>query len=317
MADGSIRFFPMAKIQVRSRYFNGTLEVLVMEKMPHQLIIGNVEGSNANFAQEQPEEGQPMGAPQPETREGAPVPTMRDPSPTRETLFEEYVEANVAGAQEIEGLSQTTGPLEGVGAITRSATRRQAQEENQGALPKFCALEKTVAEVKALQEQDPTLAKLWAKVGTQPADSFETYQHAYIIKRGLLYRKCKTASGLITSEATQLVVPKILREKVLEVAHNSVLGCHMANRRTLARVETAFYWPGINSDVKRYCMSCDICQRTVAKGMVRRAPMLFSQLAERPFEHMYVDLIGEIVPPSARGHRYILTMIDGASRYQR
>lgn len=33
-----------------------------------------------------------------------------------------------------------------------------------------------------------------------------------------------------------------------------------------------FYWPGIFEDVKRFCASCDICQRTVHKGGLKHAP---------------------------------------------
>ena len=330
MADGSLRFFPMAKILVRSRYFSGPLEVIVMRNMPHQLIIGNVIGSNADFPPNQAEEPQTPLTPQVEaldntaaSQDGSALAGHRADRVDDTTVEVDHLVSGAGGETAPPLAQETENPVRDqrqsqdgvVGAITRAAARKNGQANAPVNLPDFGALDKTVAEVRSLQEQDPTLTKLWAKVGVPPGDCFEKYQHAYINKNGLLYRRCRAASGLIPTEATQLVVPKILRDKVLEVAHNSILGCHMASRRTLARIETSFYWPGINSDVKRYCMSCDTCQRTVAKGTVRRAPMLFSQLAELPFEHMYVDLIGEIVPPSARGHRYILTMIDGCSRY--
>ena len=36
---------------------------------------------------------------------------------------------------------------------------------------------------------------------------------------------------------------------------------------------------------------------------------------ETPFKRMAVDLIGPIHPPSKEGHRYILTLVDYATRY--
>ena len=38
-------------------------------------------------------------------------------------------------------------------------------------------------------------------------------------------------------------------------------------------------------------------------------------LIETPFTRVATDLIGPIHPPSERGHRFILTLVDFASRY--
>ena len=38
-------------------------------------------------------------------------------------------------------------------------------------------------------------------------------------------------------------------------------------------------------------------------------------LIDRPFKRVAIDLIGEIKPASEAGHRYILTMVDYATRY--
>ena len=43
--------------------------------------------------------------------------------------------------------------------------------------------------------------------------------------------------------------------------------------RTTGRVLTEFYWPGVQADVRRYCQSCDICQRTTPKGRTTKAPL--------------------------------------------
>ena len=34
-----------------------------------------------------------------------------------------------------------------------------------------------------------------------------------------------------------------------------------------------------------------------------------------PFKRVAIDLVGEIHPPSEKGHRYILTLVDYATRY--
>ena len=38
-------------------------------------------------------------------------------------------------------------------------------------------------------------------------------------------------------------------------------------------------------------------------------------LIDKPFRRLAIDLAGPISPPSEKGHRYILTLVDFATRY--
>ena len=58
---------------------------------------------------------------------------------------------------------------------------------------------------------------------------------------------------------SQVVLPKCLREKMLSSAHCGLLAGHQGSKKTLDRVLSNFYWPGVRADVGRYCQSCDIC----------------------------------------------------------
>ena len=71
----------------------------------------------------------------------------------------------------------------------------------------------------------------------------------------------------------------------------------------------------MQSDIIRYCRSCDICQRTFPKGKISKIPIGEMPLIETPFSRVAIDLIGPIHPPTKRGHRFILTLVDFASRY--
>ena len=81
------------------------------------------------------------------------------------------------------------------------------------------------------------------------------------------------------------------------------------------RVLTEFFWPGVCGDVSGFCKSCDICQRTVQKGRVTKVPLGKLSLIDTPFKRDAVDMVGPIEPRSERKSRYILTMIDYATRY--
>ena len=92
------------------------------------------------------------------------------------------------------------------------------------------------------------------------------------------------------------------------------MGGHLGIGKTKSKVTSSFYWPGVDGDVTRYCKSCDVCQKTVNKGAVSRAPMQNIPVVDTPFKRVAMDLVGPIEPPSEAGHRYILTLVDYATQ---
>ncbi|KNZ56885.1 hypothetical protein VP01_2294g2 [Puccinia sorghi] len=58
-----------------------------------------------------------------------------------------------------------------------------------------------------------------------------------------------------------------------------------------------------------HCQACAVSKITRASYKHR------SSRASRPFEELHLDLIGPIAPLSHRKHRYILTVVDGNTRY--
>ena len=63
------------------------------------------------------------------------------------------------------------------------------------------------------------------------------------------------------------MVPKQVRPRIMEVAHGSIMGGHLGIKKTTGKIQSAFYWPGIQGDVARFCKPCDVCQKTVNKGI--------------------------------------------------
>jgi len=131
----------------------------------------------------------------------------------------------------------------------------------------------------------------------------------------ILYRYFQSPRCNGGNVVKQVVVPGCLREQVMAVGHDSILAGHMGIHKTLSRVQLAFYWPGMDGDIKRYCRSCDVCQRTIPKGKVIKVPLGTMPIIETPFKRIGIDLVGPIAPVSERGYRYILTMVDYATRY--
>ena len=113
----------------------------------------------------------------------------------------------------------------------------------------------------------------------------------------------------------QLMVPSSFTKEVLQQAHDCIMSGHLGVRKTKDRVMSNFFWPGLNVDVICFCQLCDICQKTAKKGSVMKVPVQETPLIDTPFKRCAVDLIGPINPSSEKGHRYILPLVDYATRY--
>ncbi|XP_066968303.1 uncharacterized protein [Macrobrachium rosenbergii] len=165
-------------------------------------------------------------------------------------------------------------------------------------------------EIKKEQEEDPSLRALRDDARTGKAITRDGKGKA-VFERGLLFR-IYSDRGI---EHKQLVLPFKLREGVMSMAHEGILGGHLGAEKTLGRIRQEFYWPGIGAAVKRFCLSCDICQKTYPRGKVGKVPLGEVPLIDTPFKRVAVDLIGPILPRSSSGNKYILTMVDYATRY--
>ena len=133
-------------------------------------------------------------------------------------------------------------------------------------------------------------------------------------RQGILYRIRRRIDGL-GETWKQIMVPKSLRIRVVEVAHDLIFGGLLEVKKTKNRVQTNFYWPRMYNDVSGFCRSCDVCQKTVDKGTVARAPLGEMPLIDTPFKRVAVDFVGPITPASERRYKYILTLVDYATRY--
>ena len=176
--------------------------------------------------------------------------------------------------------------------------------------------EVTPESFRQAQQEDPTLEKIRERAETGERKEFKSGKvEMFSIQDGIIFREYLTPDSEYIDDLKQLVVPMKFRKHVLKLAHEALLGGHQGIQKTTDKVLSNFYWPGVGSDVNRHCQSCDICQRTVPKGRVSKVPLGEMPLIESPFERIAMDLVGPIKPVSERGHRYILVIIDYATRY--
>lgn len=152
---------------------------------------------------------------------------------------------------------------------------------------------------------DPTLEPLF-----QQAKDEDQRSGPYVIYKGLLYR---TATDKLGEPRRLLVVPSSLRRQVFQEAHETPLAGHFANKKTKEKVARSLYWPGMAKDIHLWCKQCDSCQK---HNMARthKSPLVPLPAIEEPWRCLTFDIVGPM-PRTARGHRYLLTCMDFASRY--
>ena len=280
LIDGTIKRFQVAKVEVDSPYFSGTVEALCMPDCLCEVIIGNVPGAR--------EPGDP-------NLEWIP---NRDPDEGQ--------------ASKLTGCSEDgeDGKMPSAMAVETRAQKAQNAKPKKGLVVVDSIKVASPSEFREKQKSDPTLRALWEKVHT-----VDKSKYLFMEEQGCLLRQERDQGNPTEGIGPKLVVmPKSYRGEVMRMAHESLFGGHLGINNTLAKVRTQFFWPGMCEDVANFCRSCDVCQKTVSKGRVPKAELGRLPTIEVPFQRIAIDLMGPFTP-SERKHTYILTIVDYATRY--
>ena len=123
-------------------------------------------------------------------------------------------------------------------------------------------LEVTPDILSDMQRKDESLRSSFQAAEKGEVQSAGGTSSYFYLSEGILYQSFTKGSLSVS----QVVVPKGLRSAVLAVSHDAILAGHSGSCRTLARVRSSFFWPGVTVDVSQYVKSCDVCQKTTPKG---------------------------------------------------
>ena len=95
----------------------------------------------------------------------------------------------------------------------------------------------------------------------------------FLLQSGVLVRVYRDSVSPPDAAFHQIVVPVVLHPRLLQIAHEIPAAAHLGVAKTTARLQRHFYWPGITSDVKQFCRTCDMCQRLGKGGSPAVAPL--------------------------------------------
>ena len=110
-----------------------------------------------------------------------------------------------------------------------------------------------------------------------------------------------------------LLVPKELRDMVLQNSHDSTVAGHFGQAKTYQRLRQRFMWYGMARSCKSYVESCSVCNASKKPNRRPRAG-LGRYHAGFPMERVHLDILGPFVE-SRQGNKYILSMIDQFSKW--
>ena len=175
-------------------------------------------------------------------------------------------------------------------------------------------------ELAKMQSEDPSIKeflKYWTankKPNTRERCKLSRETHSLLkqwdrVKRedGLLWRAIHDNS---LGDLKQLVLPHVLKEKVLNSLHNDQ--GHQGIERTLQLIRTRFYWPKVHADVETWIKHCERCTLAKMPHPRIRAPM-GSLLASQPLEVLAVDFT--ILEPASDGRENVLVMTDVFTKF--
>ena len=127
-------------------------------------------------------------------------------------------------------------------------------------------------------------------------------QKIFIKEEGVLYR-LRIEDGRTFK---CILVPQVLQDFMIILAHD--YSGHNGSRRTYNCLKRQYYWPGIRKQIFRHCKKCRECVLQ-NQGQPEKCFGHFDS-PDLPMEFICMDLVGPIHPPSSRGNKYVLTVID-------
>lgn len=104
------------------------------------------------------------------------------------------------------------------------------------------------------------------------------------------------------------------REIILKDYHDGILAGHFGVKKTIKKIKTKYRWHGMCDDVKNYVRKCEKCQRNKITRATKM-PMVISDVSRKPFEKIYVDIVGPLPTTEHGANKYILSMMDDLTRF--
>lgn len=110
----------------------------------------------------------------------------------------------------------------------------------------------------------------------------------------------------------QLVIPEILRERILTLEHHETVSAHPGMNRMYYAMRHRYYWPSMVTDIYSTVIKCTTCGQNRLSLRRHTSPLTLFPATE-PLTDLSVDIFGPIRATKA-GNRFILVITDSFSQ---
>ncbi|KAL2237867.1 UNVERIFIED_CONTAM: Retrovirus-related Pol polyprotein from transposon 17.6 [Sesamum indicum] len=104
-----------------------------------------------------------------------------------------------------------------------------------------------------------------------------------------------------------------LRDKIINVLHDSAIGGHSGINGTYQRVKSMFHWPLMKEDVVRWVQSCDVCQRSMAEHVPYPGLLQPLTIPSQAWASISMDFIEGL--PKSEGKDCTFVVVDRLTKY--
>lgn len=108
---------------------------------------------------------------------------------------------------------------------------------------------------------------------------------------------------LHTNQIIELIDPEEIHQ-ALKMHHHLRLGGHAGVERMYATMKKIYKWPDMIKDIKKFVSDCNVCERAKVTKYTK-TPMMITSTGESSFDHVYLDYVGPVSPPSKEGYKNI------------
>lgn len=127
------------------------------------------------------------------------------------------------------------------------------------------------------------------------------FEFKYLLQQA--YEKISITITLHINQIIELIDPLEIQQ-ALHMHHHLRLGGHAGIERMEKTMKKIYKWNGMSKDIKKYVLNCSTCERAKVTKYIK-TPMMITSTGESPFDHMFLDYVGPVSPPSSEGYKYI------------
>ena len=112
----------------------------------------------------------------------------------------------------------------------------------------------------------------------------------------------------------RLVLRPEEQEEAIKDTHGGKFASHFGTYKTLRKLQSQYYWPGMARQVTTYVKNCETCKAHKIKTTPPHGLMITPKTVSLPMHTLSMDIVGPL-PRSTNGCIYILSVVDIFSKY--